>query len=144
MKSIAEIVKKEHLRLNEMLKQFENSIKESKPNREIFNIFKWNVEKHFMIEEKGIFESLQLIQGGESTELFNLITEHIELRAIIKDLEASLDNSKGILAKLEKLKRKMEAHEHFEDITFYPLLDETLNQEQIADIIKKCEEIISQ
>ena len=143
MESLTEVVKKEHERLNNMMGEIIESSKKEQNLKELFNKFKWNLEKHFSLEEKGIFESFQMIKGEEVPMAFDLINEHAEIRAIIKQIESKLENSESVLEDLYSVKKEVLLHEHTEDADFYPMLEGTLNENQIKDIIIKCREIIA-
>lgn len=141
MKTITEMMKIEHKRINKMLEEADEAKADNEKLTKLFSKFKWNLEKHLVIEEKAIFAGMGDIQGKEVSEVFNLIMEHNGIRNSIKMIEDRL--SDPLVPDFSGLKESIMKHEEFEDTTFYPMLDEILNPQQIEEIIKKSKEIIA-
>jgi iron-sulfur cluster repair protein YtfE (RIC family) len=142
MKTITQLMLEEHGRINRILLEFEKELDslEFDNIRKIFDEFKWNLEKHFFVEEKSIFDIFENIEGEEVTEIFDLMQEHGELTELVKNIGAGLDNN--IKPNISGLKEKLMNHARFEDQIFYPRLDEELEPYKKQEIISRINEII--
>lgn len=137
---ISEAMYNEHVKLKNVFNRFENSVRELEPNMDLFNEFKWNIEKHFLVEEKAIFELCNNACGDKISEIFDLMKEHGEILNLINDCEDNLDE--GISVEIDLLKKMLTKHADFEDEVFYPLLDEKLNEERKQEILDRINEIV--
>ena len=133
MESIKSLMDREHKILGEFLEQADKS-------RENFNKFKWNLEKHFFVEEKAIFIMNRDMNGEEISDIFELMKEHGEIMKLMKDMEANLGNEEKI--DISAIKENLIKHRDFEDVVFYPKLDEILSLEQKQEIMERAREII--
>ena len=140
-KTIAEMMLKEHGKINSMLAEFEKlseiNFEESK---NIFIKFKWNLEKHFFVEEKVIFSIYISSSGKENDEIINLLKEHKDILWLIAKIEESLKrNNTPEIFELREMLRK---HVGFENDFFYPKLDKELNERDRLLILERSEDII--
>jgi len=143
MKTIAELMGKEHERINSMLVSFAEAAKsksgfESERTKEKFNKFKWNLMKHFLAEERAIFSLHQLIEGQEVSDIFDLMQEHGKIRGMVESIEKELETDKEV--NILELEEVLESHSRFEDDSFYPRLDEKLSEvdkERLIDRVKE-------
>lgn len=142
MKSIKEVMLKEHARILSLLIDFENSLKAKESNAsKIFSKFHWNLEKHFFIEEKVIFTLYNPRIDIPSYSL-DLLKDHKEIQWQIKLIE---DNMKrNLKVDINPLKTLLIAHAKFEDEDLYPKIEEELPLEQKQEIIERSEEIIGE
>jgi hemerythrin-like domain-containing protein len=138
---ITESMAIEHERLQKILKEFEKETEGNLKNSlEKLYQFKWGLEKHFLVEEKGILELYGKIFGENVEEIFRIMKEHGELLDILKKIEGDLrENQKPDLSQLKLLLQK---HEEFEDEVFYPKLDEFLEPQQKLEMKKRILEIV--
>jgi iron-sulfur cluster repair protein YtfE (RIC family) len=142
MKTIKNIMDIEHKRIQNLLKEFEDTLnKDFKKAKEIFSKFDWNLEKHFYIEEKVIFTIYNASSGIDDVDLTELIKEHKDIVWKISRIKENLD--RGIKPHIEDLKKLLNHHEKFEDEVFYPRLDEELNKSEKELIFERAEEIIN-
>lgn len=135
MESINELMLKEHGRLLSLLINFSNEEDKEKA-RELFENFKWTLEKHFFVEEKAIFDLYQKIKGKEVEDTFELMKEHGEMVNLLKDFE--YEN----VGKFDELKSLLQKHQKFEDENFYPHLDKELDDYKKKELIEKIKEVI--
>lgn len=136
---ISEVMIEEHGRLTKMLLNLIKNIESKKEIKKIFIEFKWNVEKHFFIEEKAIFSAYSSkVEVGK--KVINLIEEHKEMLSILKGVEKEIDNKK--FPDLSKFKKIMLRHQEIEDDYFYTGLENNLNEDEKAEILDKASEII--
>lgn len=136
MESINNLMLKEHGKLLSYLVEILKESDEDK-KRELFENFKWTLQKHFFVEEKAIFNFYEKIKGEEVSELFDLMGEHGDLLNLLKLVEENFDEDK-----IEELKQFLIKHHTFEDDVFYPKLDSDLNENQKKELIEKIKEVI--
>ena len=105
--------------------------------KNVFENFKWTLQKHFFVEEKAIFNFYEKIKGEEVHELFDLMGDHGDLLNLMKLVEENFDEDK-----IEELKQLLIKHQNFEDDVFYPKLDGDLNENQKKELIEKIKEVI--
>ena len=130
----------EHKRLTKFIDILEKDLDDYEKTKNHFSVFKWNVEKHFFVEEKIIFDMFVNISGEETNDIFRLLEDHVKIMALIKVLEKNLN--KKIKPDLERLKQMLTDHRNFEDEDFYPRLDEILTPEQKQDIINESKKVL--
>jgi hypothetical protein len=141
MEIIHKLIEKEHEILNSMLEDCKKAAEKRNSNiNELFEKFKWFFEKHFFVEEKGIFDLFEQIKGEEVEETFELMKEHGELMDKVRQVEKKIMDFP--LEKIEELQRDIKGHEEYEEGFFYEELDEKLGERQKAEIIAKIKEAI--
>jgi hemerythrin-like domain-containing protein len=131
-KKIPEIMKMHHFHLEGILNRFVKSRNEVEVFPKVFNKFKWELEKHFFIEEKAIFT---LIYSGdkECNEMKDeLLREHRTILKDLKSIEESLNSN--IDTDLSEFKQSLIEHRDFEDESFYPVLEQELDEERKKEI----------
>ncbi len=139
VESIAEIMLKEHVIIKSFLRQFEETGDISKSG-EMLSRFKWTLEKHFILEEKAIFDVLNRLKGDEISEAFELLRDHQQIMELINNLEEGFEG--GLTVNLDRLKEMLEKHLEIEGAFFYPKLDKVLDQQTKTEIIQKAKELI--
>jgi len=138
---VRNIMIQEHQRLNSMLDELEWSLSKNSTNiKELFDKFKANLEKHFYIEEKIIFDIAVNMKQEDVETNFDLMTEHGEIISELKKVENDLNMNN--MPDITELKDKLIKHTNFEDLFFYPRLQEKLSEQQTAFIIDKSREIL--
>jgi hypothetical protein len=129
-----------HAIVNKFLSNFEKtSEKEMQKMKDSFKIFKWNLEKHFFIEETNFFTVADKDSKTEMAQLKNLLKDHKDLMIIINDLNEDVINSKKPTTTI--LRELLFAHERRETDSFYPMLDKRLSEKDKKEIIKKVSDI---
>ncbi len=140
-KTIPKIMLREHGKINSILNDFEKlSEINFQESRNIFDMFKWNLEKHFFVEEKVVFSIYISATEEENTEIINLLKEHKDMLWLITKAEESLKG--GNIPEISELKKILGQHIRFENDFFYPKLDERLNERDKQLILERSEEII--
>jgi len=131
-KKIPEIMKMHHYHLEGILNRFVKSRNEYEVFPMVFNKFKWELEKHFFIEEKAIF-TLIYSDDTESNEMKDdLLRQH---RTILKDLKSIEEGLNSNLdTDLSEFKQSLIKHRDFEDESFYPILEQELDEERKKEI----------
>ena len=140
MISIEKLMLEEHKRLNKFLDILERDLDDYEKTKINFNKLKWNLEKHFFTEEKVIFNMFMQISDQETSDTFNLLSDHVKIMQLIKQIEKEL--SKKIKPKIHILKEMLITHKDFEDEDFYPKLDQRLTSDQKKEISNRIKEII--
>jgi len=95
------------------------------PTRNTLQKLKWNLERHFLVEEKAIFAF-----SPDAQTVHTLKTQHQAVLDEITLLSASQTNP-------TKLQTMLKKHSRFEDESFYPKLDQHLTKTQKKEIIDK-------
>jgi hemerythrin superfamily protein len=139
--TISTIMMKEHSMLNAVLGSFERNLEINKERaKENFDKFKWNLEKHFFVEEKAIFDVSGNLESEEISDIFDLMQEHSKIMIELKDIEKNLNSGKTV--DVTAFKKNLLEHAKFEDEIFYPKLDEKLSLEKRKEIVSRAKEII--
>jgi hemerythrin-like domain-containing protein len=150
MKTINQAMIEEHAIINTLYEQFKEKLNrlandESKSTfRNLlgdFNKFKWNLEKHFFVEEKIIISSYLSIEDKILNEdIQQILSEHQEIINQLTEIEEDL--IAGVKPKIDDFSDFFNEHEKNEENYFYPKLDEELPVEFRTKIIERCKEAI--
>ena len=138
--SIIAIMDKEHKRLLDLLLNIENDLNDIDNLKRSINNFKWNLEKHFFVEEKVIFKIYSNSIAEEIIDLNILIKEHRDIFWLLKKIENSIPKVK--IEDLENMKNDLLHHTDFEIKVFYPRLEEELEDEEKALIKDRLDEFV--
>lgn len=137
MKTIDQIMFKEHKRIEETLNQLENQ-EDLLKIKKIFSKLTWQIEKHIFVEEKVIFRLYNNEEDIINIDI--LIKEHRDIFFLIEKIEYAI--IQGNRPDISELKRIINAHAKFEDEVLYPKLDEELSEEEKELIIERSKELI--
>ena len=131
----------EHERLHLLLDNFEKTLKNNAflAGKKL-DVFKWNLEKHFFLEERAVFVAYSNKSENEKTEIDKLIKEHINILSLLSDLEKEF--LLGRKPDFSELNEMMRLHSKFENELFYPKLEKELDDEQKESMILKSLKII--
>lgn len=135
---ISEIMDKHHSKLDKLFREVKNKIN-TEEAEETFNHFKWELEKHFFIEEKAIFTQYSPKDREEYVAMPYVLEEHNLLLDLMKELEYSL--KEGNEVDFKKFEELLDKHKKFEDQSFYPRLDKNLQSSDKQEIVRKIKEI---
>ena len=138
-KSINDIMKKEHLKMEELVNKFKNSDDETtKDSQYLFNQLSWVIKEQFFMEEKLIFSvyNLDVDINGNS----ELIDDHEEILSILNKIENK--KLKNINEDLEKLANVLKTHSKIEEDIFYEKLDNLLSDEEKLEMITRAKEFL--
>ena len=138
---ITRLMLQHHAVVNKLLSNFEKIPDRSTPKaKDAFKIFKWNLEKHFFIEETNFFTAADKESSKEMSQLKNLLKDHKDLMVIIGNLNEDINEGRKVETTI--FKELLFAHERRETDSFYPLLDQRLSEKDKKEIIKKTGEIV--
>jgi hemerythrin-like domain-containing protein len=138
--TIRELMVREHLAIENFLKELDSQRENLSRTMEILSRLKWTLEKHFIMEEKAIFEILNGLKGVEIDETFELLRDHQQILELINNIEEGFEN--GSEVNLQRVKEMLEKHLEMEGIFFYPKLDNVLEERDKKEILDKAREII--
>lgn len=133
--TIAFLMKQDHGRISKLLDDVDKSIDQKKDVHHVLTQFSKALQEHFLIEEKVIFDKITKADGDCYTILMDLLKEHKTILLKLIELEEDVANKKdfdfnGFCTVLHK-------HKVFEDDKFYPMLDEDLDPEVQAEIVRR-------
>ena len=138
---ISQIMKNEHDSIDRMLDDIEGHHHENDMIKRMFQRFKWNLEKHFFIEEKVIFSVYSSnISEETSSDIETLLKEHKDILWLLGKAESMI--KRNMMPDLSELKNILKAHAKFEDEAFYPKLDEELSEDQKDIIIQRAKDVV--
>ncbi len=141
--NIVAIMVKDHNKIEGLLNDFEEKVnKDYKIMLKSFNDFEWELRKHIFIEERAIYTQYEPedIVGGYKM-LPKLTTQHNFIVNKLQTWQRDI-NKKRTITDVSKLKDFIEKHKNFEEKDVYPLMDQTLTEEQKKQISSKINEII--
>src|SRR3989339_834712 len=108
MKEITYIMLKEHAKIDSILIDLENSLNNKEEAKAILNKLKWNLDKHFFVEEKVIFQIFNKLKEGESQDILELLKQHKDILWSIKTIQDSL--SSNFKPQIKELKNIVRIH----------------------------------
>jgi len=133
MVTISDLMYRNHCLIEKFLKDLEQNI-----NKQTLNHFKWEIEKHFFMEEKAVLQNID--DPNSASMISDVNKQHIEIMKLLDDLEKQVLQGNTELD-LSKLKTLLIAHKNFEDQTLYLKLDEVLSDDQKQKIINRIKEL---
>jgi hemerythrin-like domain-containing protein len=132
--SIVTLMTRDHGKITKLIVRLEknkcSTWDEVKPD---FEVFKWELQRHFVTEERAIFTYLDQDNTETYDMMEELLEEHKVITGALDDLERTLKkcNKSGLKPFLQDL----QAHKQFEDEEFYPRLEKELTDEQKRQIV---------
>ena len=134
---ISEIMLKDHLKIDELLKTVKEDMAEGESINELFKKFKWELKRHLIIEERAIFLFYNPPDEKDFIKMFDVIHEH---DILLKDMDNVLETDKN--KKILELDKLLMKHKTFEDESFYPKLDKELSDFQKEAIIERINSLV--
>lgn len=140
-KRISRLMKRDHHRLLNELKELESlHHRDISVINEAFRNFKWNIEKHFFVEERAIFTSYNPKKINEGYDLFkDLTNQHTKILEQIETIQQKLQKFEPF--DYEDLKKLLVAHKNIEEEKIYPVLDEEINDGEKRFIIERMKDV---
>jgi hypothetical protein len=134
--SISEIMMKHHYMIDKILKSFTSELKDDKAvNANIFNRFRWELEKHFFLEEKAIFQMKYSFCKDTQQMCARLKLEHDQMIEQLDEIDTVIKLNKSL--DFSQLKEMIIEHKKFENQEFYPRLDRELSDDRKELIIER-------
>jgi len=131
--NLSHILGKEHQKIGGMLEQLSSQQLPPSEQKNLFEQFKWAVEKHLFLEEKAIFTTID--NNTYSHFVPRLLSEHNLLLNLLQKMEQQLSQSDTI--NFSSFSDLLKKHESFEELTFYPHLEQELNSSQKRLLMEK-------
>ena len=140
--AILDLMFRDHIRLMEYLKDVEENLgRDFGFLSNSFNVFQWNLEKHFFVEERAIFISYNPDRVDEGYDIFlDLSKQHTEILEKIESLRKKLQRREPF--DLNEIKNLLIKHKTFEEKNVYQVLDQEINEEEKRFIIERINDII--
>ena len=140
--AILDLMVRDHNRLIEYLKDVEKNLgRDFGFLSNSFNVFQWNLEKHFFVEERAIFTFYNPDSVDEGYEVFlDLSKQHTEILKKIESLRKKLQRRDPF--DLNEIKNLLIKHKTFEEENVYPVLDQEINEGEKRFIIERVNDII--
>ena len=134
--NVSDLMIQNHGYIKRLFEKFKRNLKKNNGRVfESFDIFKWEMEKHLLIEEKAIFNFYYSDDSENYEVTLDLIKQHKIILGMLKIIEEDLRNKSAVnILEFEKLWTK---HKRFEDEIFYPELDRKLNNHEKKDIAER-------
>lgn len=143
-KTIPRIMLEDHGKINHMIQDFITELEKHPENHgeivDKFFKFKWNLEKHFFVEEKVIFNIYASSKEEESEEILRLLKEHKNMLWLIERIEEDLEENHT--PRLGNLTKTLNGHINFENQILYPRLEEELGKNEKKLIVDRMNEVV--
>ena len=140
---ISRIMTDDHTRIINLLYEFSTLVEESGESKEsllkVCQQFKWELERHFLTEEKEV--CTRFPENGDQEMLQKMKDDHTEILNILVGMEGKISNEEE--TSCLELKTSLLSHQNFEDNYFYPYLEENLNEEQKQEMKDKVSHLLT-
>jgi len=143
MNKIVDVMLKDHLRLLSLLTKLERSDEHDIDLRNIrFETLKWEIEKHFFLEEKTIFSKFAIRK--EEVKVYNLYIELLKQHEKISGVLAEIKKQiiQGAKPDILIIRDLLINHQKFEEKLIYPKLDEGLTEDEKYAVLSHIEDIL--
>ncbi len=139
--TISKIMLRDHDNIVKLLNDFKNCLNLDKETlKKVFDIFKWELEKHIFTEEKVIFISYDPEDKTEGyTMIPQLMLDHKKIYDSLKGIQNSINMDKT--CNFQDFKELLIKHKQYEENFLYPKLDQELNEKTKEMIINRIKEI---
>jgi iron-sulfur cluster repair protein YtfE (RIC family) len=139
--TISGIMVRDHDKIVKLLNELENYINLDKETlKKVFDIFRWELEKHIFTEERVIFISYNPEDKEEGyTMIPQLMIDHKNILDRLKEIQKRIKSDKN--CNFQDFKEFLIQHKDFEENFFYPKLDQELDETTKDMIFKRIGEI---
>ena len=140
--AILQLMVADHAKILKLLNEVEKSLgKDVTESLSAFNTFEWELEKHMFTEEKAIFTSYAPTNIYEGYKIVpELMKQHTRLSEYLKEMRDAIMWQKP--TPYQDLKTLLLSHKTFEEVSFYPLLDQDLSDAQKNEIISRIKQMV--
>jgi len=118
--TLPEIMKLHHTLIEGFLNKYEENQDDSEDSLQNFNKFKWELKKHFIVEEKAIFTFIDSTDFETYDMKNELLKEHRKILQDLKEMENIISHSES--PNLQDFSKLLKQHKCYEDDIFYPKL----------------------
>jgi iron-sulfur cluster repair protein YtfE (RIC family) len=139
--TILDVMLEDHDKILKLFNGLEKCLYQDKSIfKKIFDAFTWELEKHLFTEEKVIFN---LYESEKQNEFYNIIPElmieHDEILKKLKDLKKIIKSNKE--CNTQEFIDLFLKHKKFEEESFYPKIDQNLDEKTKEFIINRIKEV---
>lgn len=125
---ILHIMKSHHDLIEALFEELQKGVKERNSAEVLLENFRWELQKHFLVEEEVIFRICDSLESELCEIIPKLTTDHDLMLALLNRVEDSLP---GIKEKdIAKLERLLASHKKMEENELYSKLDDKLDKKQ--------------
>jgi len=141
--NIFKLMVKDHNKIEELLENLELKNNEDFDSmRDAFNKFEWELEKHIFTEEKAIFTSYNPEDVSQGYKMLPELTkQHNFLLNKLNNWRKDVRN-KRMISDFYSFKVYLVRHKNFEEEKVYPMLDQSLSEDEKRHIMSKINEIV--
>ncbi|MDD5086148.1 MAG: hemerythrin domain-containing protein [Candidatus Nanoarchaeia archaeon] len=138
--SIADMMIRHHYNVENIITEFNEKQKnDGKSVFEVFQRMKWELEKHFFLEENAIFIFYDPKSKEDSRIVNHILVEHETMLKKLNEIEKKLKNNETV--DISKFTKRLIQHKELEDNVFYPMLDNQLDEKQKLQITEKIKKL---
>jgi hemerythrin-like domain-containing protein len=133
----------DHYKIEKLINQLEEKNNEDfESMKKTFNSFEWELEKHIFTEEKAIFTSYAPEDTSEGYKMLPELTkQHNFILNKLNNWRKDIRN-KRMLSDIYSFKLFIMRHRNFEEEKVYPMLDQSLTEEEKRHIESKINELV--
>ena len=141
LETISQVMLRDHKKIVKLLDDFKNCLDIDKETlKKVFDIFKWELEKHIFTEEKVIFIFYEPVDKDEGYEMIpQLMIDHKKIYNSLKGIEKSINLDKT--CNFQDFEELLIKHKQYEENFLYPTLDKELDETTKEMIIQRLGEI---
>lgn len=134
---------KDHGKIEKLINQLEEKNNEDFDSmKKAFKKFEWELEKHIFTEEKAIFTSYNPENTSEGYKMLPELTkQHNFILNKLNNWRKDIRN-KSMISDIYSFKIYLIRHRNFEEEKVYPMLDQSLSEEEKRHIESKINEIV--
>ncbi len=141
--NIFKLMVKDHNKIEDLLNNLEEKNNEDFDSMYVaFNRFEWELEKHIFTEEKAIFTSYNPEDKTEGYKMLPELTkQHNFILNKLNNWRRDVRN-KRMISDFYSFKVYLIKHKSFEEEKVYPMLDQSLSEDEKMHIAAKINEIV--
>ena len=141
--NIFKIMASDHCKIENLLNDLEEkNNKDFDSMYQAFNKFEWELEKHIFTEEKAIFTSYNPENITEGYKMLPELTkQHNFILNKLNNWRKDIRNNR-MISDLYSFKVYLIRHKNFEEDKVYPMLDQSLPEDEKRHIVAKINEIV--
>jgi len=125
---ILKIMKDHHALIETLFNEFKNNLGKEDAE-ELLGNFRWELQKHFLVEEEVVFRVCDESIEAELCKLIpNLTAQHDSMIKILNTIEKSVPNIKD--ADVNSFQTLLESHKEMEEKNVYSELDSKLDKKE--------------
>jgi iron-sulfur cluster repair protein YtfE (RIC family) len=136
--SIKKMMLKDHGKIFQLLKTVDSEEHQNSEDKKVkFEQFKWELQRHFIVEERAIFTYYDPIDKDGLSMVKKLMGEHKSITGHLTSIEKIIEDDGSF--NLDDLTELLMSHKKYEEEFFYPALEEELDSAQKKEMISRIE-----